>query len=118
MPLWSKTISKSMGRENQASDKKQGYKQAQSNHTLFFNTQRKHNKHRSFAEKYILDLHKEHGIRGYKPIATLVELRGTYKQSTKEETTAKRMYQQLVGKQIYLSQTRHDIVFVVSLVGR
>lgn len=67
--------------------------------------------------KYILDL-KETGMSGCKPVATPVEPKGKFKQVTKEKPVDKRMYQRLVGKLIYLSHTRPDIAFAVSLVSQ
>ncbi|GAA0146168.1 transmembrane signal receptor [Lithospermum erythrorhizon] len=65
--------------------------------------------------KYTLDLLKETGMLGCKPSTTPVEL-GNKDQMFKGESVDKTMYQQLVGKLIYLSHTRPDIAFAVSLV--
>lgn len=67
--------------------------------------------------KYVLDLLKETGMSGCKPVATPVEPKGKYK-PTKEKPVDKGMYQRLVGKLIYLSHTRPDIAFAVSLVSQ
>ncbi|XP_062104492.1 uncharacterized mitochondrial protein AtMg00810-like [Humulus lupulus] len=67
--------------------------------------------------KYIMDLLKETGMSGCKPVATPIELRGKYKKE-KGKTVDKCMYQRLVGKLIYLSHTRPDIAFAVRLVSQ
>ncbi|XP_062075662.1 uncharacterized mitochondrial protein AtMg00810-like [Humulus lupulus] len=56
-------------------------------------------------------------MSGCKPVATPIEPRGKYKKE-KGKTVHKGMYQQLVGKLIYLSHTRFDIAFAVSLVSQ
>ncbi|XP_062118700.1 uncharacterized mitochondrial protein AtMg00810-like [Humulus lupulus] len=57
-------------------------------------------------------------MSGCKLVATLIESKGKYKKVTKENIIDKGMYQRLVGKMMYLSQTRLDIVFFVSLVSQ
>ncbi|GAA0153218.1 transmembrane signal receptor [Lithospermum erythrorhizon] len=54
---------------------------------------------------------------GCKPNTTPVEF-GNKDQMFKGESVDKTMYQQLVGKLIYLSHTRPDIAFAVSLVSQ
>nr|CAN82240.1 hypothetical protein VITISV_044199 [Vitis vinifera] len=68
--------------------------------------------------KYILDLLKETGMLGCKPIDTLMDSQkklGIEKESTPVD---KGRYQRLVGRLIYLSHTRPDIDFVVSTVSQ
>ncbi|GAA0148484.1 transmembrane signal receptor [Lithospermum erythrorhizon] len=67
--------------------------------------------------KYTLDLLKETGILGCKTSSTAVEL-GNKDRMFQRKTVDKKMYQQLVRKLIYLSHTRHDIAFTVSLVSQ
>ena len=68
--------------------------------------------------KYILDLLKETGMLGCKPADTPME--STYKIGLKEDSPPvdTGRYQQLVGKLIYLSHTRPDIGFPVSVVNQ
>ena len=68
--------------------------------------------------KYVLDLLKETGMLGCKPAATPME--STYKAGLEKESPPidKGRYQRLVGKLIYLSHTRPDIGFSVSVVSQ
>ncbi|RVW98707.1 Copia protein [Vitis vinifera] len=68
--------------------------------------------------KYILDLLKETGMLGYKPIDTPMDSQkklGIEKESTPVD---RGRYQRLVGRLIYLSHTRPDIGFAVSAVSQ
>ncbi|RVW45480.1 Retrovirus-related Pol polyprotein from transposon TNT 1-94 [Vitis vinifera] len=68
--------------------------------------------------KYILDLLKETGMLGCKPIDTPMDSQkklGIEKESTPVD---RGRYQQLVGRLIYLSHTRPDIGFAVSAVSQ
>ena len=68
--------------------------------------------------KYILDLLKETRMLGCKPVDTPMDpLKkiGEQKESTPVDTGR---YQRLVGKLIYLSHTRPDIAFAVSVVSQ
>ncbi|KAM7491063.1 hypothetical protein LguiA_033984 [Lonicera macranthoides] len=68
--------------------------------------------------KYILDLLSETGMSGCKPSDTPIELGtklGDVKDGVPVETGR---YQRLVGKLIYLSHTRPDIAFAVSMVSQ
>nr|KYP41064.1 Retrovirus-related Pol polyprotein from transposon TNT 1-94 [Cajanus cajan] len=69
-------------------------------------------------QKYITDLLKETGKTGCRPASTPVD--PNIKLGSMEEDIAvdKEMYQRLVGRLIYLSHTRPDIAFVVSLVSQ
>ena len=69
-------------------------------------------------QKYVLDLLKETGMFGCKPADTPMD--SNYKQSITEESTPidKGRYQRLVGKLIYLSHTRPDISFSVSVASQ
>ena len=68
--------------------------------------------------KYILDLLKETGMLGCKPVDTPME--SSYKIGFKEDSPPvdTGRYQRLVGKLIYLSHTRPDIGFPVSVVSQ
>lgn len=68
--------------------------------------------------KYVLDLLKETGMLGCKPAETPMD--HTIKLGRKEGSVPvdKGRYQRLVGKLIYLSRTRPDIGFSVSVVSQ
>ena len=68
--------------------------------------------------KYILDLLKKTGKLGGK--ATGVSIEQNYRIGNDEENpkVEKTQYQRLVGKLIYLSHTRPDIAYVVSVVSQ
>ncbi|XP_062104247.1 uncharacterized mitochondrial protein AtMg00810-like [Humulus lupulus] len=67
--------------------------------------------------KYTLDLLKEPGMLGSKPNKTPIEL-GDKRRMFEGSPVDKGRYQQLAGKLIYLSHTRPDIAFMVSLVSQ
>ena len=69
-------------------------------------------------QKYITDLLKETSKTTCRPASTLVD--PNIKLGSAEEDIAvdKEMYQRLVGRLIYLSHTRPDIAFAVSLVSQ
>ena len=68
--------------------------------------------------KYTLDLLKETGILGCKPVDTPMDTNVKLLARTTEAATDKEKFQQLVGKLIYLTHTRPDIGFAVSMVSR
>ena len=65
--------------------------------------------------KYILDLLEETGMLGCKPINTPIE---SGKRVDGGNSVDKERYQKLVGKLIYLSHTRPNIAFAVSVVSQ
>lgn len=68
--------------------------------------------------KYVLDLLKETGMSGCRPADTPIDTNmklGEVKDGTPVDTGR---YQRLVGKLIYLSHTRPDIAFAVSMVSQ
>ena len=67
--------------------------------------------------KYILDLVSETGMSGCRPVSTPIE---PNQRITKEGGSPidREQYQRLVGRLIYLSHTRPDIAFAVSLVSQ
>ena len=68
--------------------------------------------------KYILDLLKETGMLGCKPIDTPMDSQkklGIEKESTPVD---RGRYQRLVGRLIYLSHTRPDVGFAMSAVSQ
>ncbi|KAK9130140.1 hypothetical protein Sjap_010627 [Stephania japonica] len=68
--------------------------------------------------KYTLDLLKETGMLRSKPSETPMEPNLKLDAKEEEADVDKGRYQRLVGKLIYLANTRPDICFAVSLVSR
>lgn len=68
--------------------------------------------------KYILDLLTETGMLGCKPINTPIEQNHKLFQCQSATSTDKQRYQRLVGKLIYLSHTRPDIAYSVSVMSQ
>ena len=68
--------------------------------------------------QYVLDLLKETGMLGCKAADTPMDPNQKISDDTSEETVEKGRYQRLVGKLIYLSHTRPDIAFAVSVVSQ
>lgn len=67
-------------------------------------------------KKFILDVFKEKGILGCKVDKTLIESIMKLKKAKPEQVSRKGQYQRLVRRLIYLSHTRLDIAFVVSII--
>jgi Reverse transcriptase (RNA-dependent DNA polymerase) len=67
--------------------------------------------------KYVLDLLKETSMLGCKPAVTPIE-QNTRLGAEAGEPVDQERYQRLVGRLIYLSHTRADISFAVSVVSR
>ncbi|RVW54511.1 Retrovirus-related Pol polyprotein from transposon TNT 1-94 [Vitis vinifera] len=68
--------------------------------------------------KYILDLLNETGMLGCKPAETPMDTTVKLEESDGSAPVDKGRYQRLVGKLIYLSHTRPDIGFSVSVVSQ
>ncbi|XP_039039674.1 secreted RxLR effector protein 161-like [Hibiscus syriacus] len=68
--------------------------------------------------KYILDLKSETGIKGCKLAETPMEANLKLRREELGSPMNKEHYQRLVGKLIYLSLTRLDIAFPVSIVSQ
>lgn len=68
--------------------------------------------------KYILDLLTETGMLECQPIDTPIEQNHGLTLLSSKTPTNKERYQRLVGKLIYLSHTRPDIAYAVSVVSR
>ena len=68
--------------------------------------------------KYTLDLLKNTGMIGCKPAATPVEPNSKLGLEENSAPVERGKYQRLVGRLIYLSHTRLDIAFAVSLVSQ
>ena len=68
--------------------------------------------------KYILDLLSEMGLLGCKVVKTPIEPNLKLQPASPIEVIDKEKYQCLVGRLIYLSHTRPDIAFTVSMVSQ
>jgi len=68
--------------------------------------------------KYILDLLKETGLLGGKGVCTPVEPNARLSEDNDSPPVDRGRYQRLVGRLIYLSHTRPDITYSVSLVSQ
>ena len=68
--------------------------------------------------KYILDLLKEIGLFGCKAVETPIEANLKLHPTKIENVIDRERFQKLVGKLIYLSHTRPDIAFVMSMVSQ
>ena len=68
--------------------------------------------------KYVLDLLKETGMIVCKPVETPMAPNTKLEAQTEGTTIDQGMYQRLVGKLIYLTHTRHNISFDVSIVNQ
>ncbi|KAL9411546.1 hypothetical protein AB3S75_045191 [Citrus x aurantiifolia] len=68
--------------------------------------------------KYILDLLKEIGFLGCKAAETPIEVNLKLNPAKAEDVIDREKFQRLVGKLIYLSHTRPDIAFAVSMVSQ
>ncbi|XP_073019440.1 secreted RxLR effector protein 161-like [Primulina eburnea] len=68
--------------------------------------------------KYTLDLLKEAGMLGCKPVDIPMDPNLKLRPRTTEQTADKGRFQRLVGKLIYLAHSRPDITFAVSMVSR
>lgn len=68
--------------------------------------------------KYILDLLKEIGLLGCKVADTPIEANLKLSPAEAEDVIEREKFQRLIGRLIYLSHTRPDIAFSVSMVSR
>ena len=68
--------------------------------------------------KYVLDLLTETGMLGCKPVETPMEMNHKLGIHPDQAPTDKGRYQRLVGRLIYLSHTRPDIAYAVSVVSQ
>lgn len=68
--------------------------------------------------KYVIDLLKDTGMIGCKPVETPMDPNVKITARVNETAADKGQYQRLVGRLIYLSHTRPDIRFSVSVVSR
>lgn len=68
--------------------------------------------------KYVLDLLEETGMLGSQPIGSPIEQNHGLEELSDQIPADKGQYQRLVGRLIYLSHTRPDIAYAVSVVSR
>ena len=68
--------------------------------------------------KYVLDLLTEVGLLECKPVDTLIVHNHRLGEYSDQVPADKVRYQRLVGKLIYLSQTRPNIAYAVSVVSQ
>ncbi|KAL5571449.1 hypothetical protein UlMin_021046 [Ulmus minor] len=69
-------------------------------------------------QKYVTDLLKETGKLGCKPAVIPVDPNQKLGEAPEDLAVDREMYQRLVGKLIYLSHTRPDIAYAVSMVSQ
>ena len=69
-------------------------------------------------KKYMVDMLKEFSMYDCKPMQTPMQERMTLDSTKNDALTNVKMYQQIVGKLIYLTITRPDIAFSVGIVSR
>ena len=69
-------------------------------------------------KKYVLDLLKETGMMGCRPAETPMEPNLKLQPASVEKVRDREKFQRLVGRLIYLSHTRPDIAFPVSIVSQ
>ncbi|CAL2259461.1 unnamed protein product [Prunus armeniaca] len=115
--------------------KKNGFKECNSNHTLFL----KHRKGKDLGglkyflgievaqsqqgiflsqNKYVLDLLTDTGMLDCKPADTFIVYNHHLGEYPDQVPTNKERYPRLVGRLIYLSHTRPDIAYAVSVVSQ
>ena len=68
--------------------------------------------------KYVLDLLVETGMLDCTPVDTPIEQNHRIAEYHDQVPTDKSRYQRLVGRLIYLSRTRHDLAYAVSVVSQ
>ena len=68
--------------------------------------------------KYVLNLLEETGLLGCKPTETPMEPNLRLQPTSVDKLVNRDQYQRLVGRLIYLSHTRPDITFAVSVVSQ
>ena len=68
--------------------------------------------------KYVLDILTEVGMLECKPMDTPIVQNHILEEYSDQAPTDKRRYQRLVGKLMYLSHTRPNIAYVVSIVSQ
>ena len=69
-------------------------------------------------QKYALDLLKESGMLGCKPMDTPIELNYKLSEASDDTPMDRGRYQRLVSKLIYLLHTRLDMAYVMSVISQ
>ena len=69
-------------------------------------------------QKYALDLLKESGMLGCKPMDTPTELNYKLSEASDDTPMDRGRYQRLVSKLIYLLHTRLDMAYVMSVISQ
>ena len=69
-------------------------------------------------QKYALDLLKESGMLGCKPMDTPIELNYKLNEASDDTPMDRGRYQRLVSKLIYLLHTRLDMAYVMSVISQ
>ena len=69
-------------------------------------------------KKYVLDLLKETGMMGCRPVETPMEPNFKLQPASVDKVRETEKFQRLVGRLIYLSHTRPDIAFPISIVSQ
>lgn len=69
-------------------------------------------------QKYVLNLLKETGMFGCKPTETPMESNAKLGLKTDSKSVDRERYQGFIGKLIYLTHTRPDISFAVSIMSQ
>ena len=69
-------------------------------------------------QKYVIDLLKETGKIGCKPVSTPMDPNQKCGEAKEELTVDRKMYQRLVGRLIYLAHTGPDIAYSVSMINK
>ena len=72
----------------------------------------------TFSPNWVLIIFKKTGMLGCKPADTPIEQNQNLGEITEEPEVDRGRYQRLVGKLIYLSHTRPDIAYDVSVVSQ
>ena len=70
-----------------------------------------------FQQKYVTNLLKEIGKLACKPTSTPIDPNHKLGEAKEDVAIDKGMYQRLVGRLIYLSHTKPDIAYVVSVIN-
>ena len=68
-------------------------------------------------QKFVTDLLKKTGKTACKPTSTPIDPNLRLKEAEKDATVDKKMYQRLVGRLIYLSHTRPNIAYAMSVIS-
>lgn len=68
--------------------------------------------------EYVLDLLKESRTRGCKPCSMPIKANHRLKENDSVQLIDTERYQKLVGRLVYLSLTRPDIIYVVSVISQ